>query len=330
MKAERRSGDAAREVLTSMIVSAPVLAAVSARWDDSDSMFGSRYADLVGSWAVDYFRKYGKAPGPNIESVFRRWAAKARDEDIVKTVESFLAGLSGDYGRRKKAVNPDYATDLAARCFNLARYREYQAEMAALVESGDVESLDKLRDTFRPVAFGRGATIDVLTDEAAIREAFESRGELLFRWGQPALDEFFEDAFQRDSFVVLWATGEDLEKVTLPPADRRPVHAGRPPHLVPPGRGHVPASGHLAAGRLRLPPPVQGRRPGAGAGGPGPGQRRRAAVRPGGPTPPQTPDLGGGEEVDGQAGPPRPGRAGPAQAGVLPEHVGLRSTTWKT
>jgi hypothetical protein len=220
MRVEHRGRGRGREVLVGMIVSDPVLAAVAARWGEG-GLFPSRWENLVGGWCVRHFRKYGKAPGADVESVFDRWAEDPRrDPDTVKLVESFLSGLSGEYARRKKAANPDYLIDRAAEFFTLARQTALKDEVGALVQAGDWGKVDALLRDYRKVELGAEGWFDPLHDKSVVKAAFESRGEVLFRFGQPALDDFFGDTFERDTFTVFWSgekTGKSffLQKIVL-------------------------------------------------------------------------------------------------------------------
>lgn len=202
MKIETRDNKAARKVLTGMIVSTPVVAAVAAKWESG--LFPSRVENLVGGWCVKHYRKYGKAPGREIESVFDHWNTEARDPDQVQMIESLLAGLSGQYERRRKEINPDYLIDLAGEFFTEVKLRELKDEIEGRLEAGEAPLALELVRRFNGVDVNRrNSGYDVFKDVKIMKSAFEAKGVPLFSWDDVSLDRFFAPCNYRGEFVVL-------------------------------------------------------------------------------------------------------------------------------
>lgn len=198
MKVQRRDGSPERKLLIGMVTQRAVVAAVAAVWDGRQ--FGSRWSNLVGGWAVEHFRRYGKPPGRQVEGYFDDWAARAKDQDTVKLIEQFLDGLSRESQRAKPSSA--YLLDLADRHLSLESVKRLAEEL-----EGDARSLDPAKaleriQKFRPPRVGASAGVRLLDDREAVRAAFESRGEVLIRWGQEALDNFFEETLARGEFIA--------------------------------------------------------------------------------------------------------------------------------
>lgn len=201
---EYKSGGRAAQVLAGMATDRAVCGAVAARWDGR--MFGSRWENLVAGWCVAHYEKYRKAPGRAVESYFDAWAAKkSRDKDAVDLVEAFLQSLSDRFAGAKQAPASEYLLDLAARHFDEVRVRNLREELEGDLGDGDLEAAkDRIRK-FSGVGVGQKAGMDLYQDEEPILAAFEDDGDNVFKWGQPALDNFFAGALEREAFIAFQA-----------------------------------------------------------------------------------------------------------------------------
>lgn len=200
MQVQKRDGKVERQVLTGMVVSRTVLGPIAARWEKG--FFGSRWANLVGGWCVEHYRKYQKAPGATIQGYFDRWAESGKDKDTVQLVDGFLAGLSDEYARLKKEVSPNYILDQCGWLFDRVRLTDLKERVEGHLESGEVEEAKALVEGFRPVQIGTGAGISVLSDEEAIMTAFDAEriSEVLIEL-PAALGNFYQTALCRDSLI---------------------------------------------------------------------------------------------------------------------------------
>ena len=198
MRIETRNGSGERQVLIGMLVSRAVLGPIAARWEAN--LFPSRYANLVGGWAVEHYRKYKRPPGRDIAGYLDAWAETGHDREVISAVESLLAGLSEEYERLKKSVSPDYILDQAAKLFNRNRLADLRERIESHLENGDVEKAEQLVERFRKVEIGLGAGIDVLTEEEAMQTAFENRAEIIVQLPD-AVGNFFGPALSRDSLI---------------------------------------------------------------------------------------------------------------------------------
>lgn len=199
MRIERRSGKDERRIITAMIVDPVVLGRISEKWNNE--MFQSKWSNLIGSWCVKHYRKFGKAPGQNIQSEFERWQAKTKDEKTAGIVESLLQSLSDDYDKLAGESNSDYVLDLASHHFNEVALRHLKEQLEAHLDSGDWQEAEKLLDKRRRVEIGTKAPVDILRDLSAIKAAFTEKAESLIDWPDP-MSDFFGDAFCRDALIA--------------------------------------------------------------------------------------------------------------------------------
>lgn len=206
MKVSRHVATEEKRILTGMIVDSSVLGRITEKWEPG-GLFRVRWANLVGGWCVRYFQRYGKAPGKHVEGLFEAWAAKAEDDNTISLVDRFLGGLSEDFVEEAEGVNPDYLIDIAGEHFNAVQLEEMAERIKGHIDHGDVDKA--LADAARwgRVELGTGAGVDVLHDEGAILDAFESNVEPLIKYPGD-LGRFFGDQLGRDEFVAITgATG---------------------------------------------------------------------------------------------------------------------------
>lgn len=202
MRIDRREGTTQRRIVTALIVDRTVLARIAPRWT-AKGLFSSKWSNIVARWCVDYFQRYGKAPGKNIEGLFQSWMEKNQDKETVRIVEDFLVELSGEYQRLQKASNSEYLIDLAGQHFNEVKARNAVTTAKGFLDAGEVDkALDTLQST-RQIDIGGTAGIDVFNSSEILFSAFEARQEPLIQLPQ-GLGSFFGDTLERDGFLSIW------------------------------------------------------------------------------------------------------------------------------
>lgn len=202
MRISKRSGTNEREILTAMIVDKRVLSRILPKWDKE--MFNSAWSNIVGQWCIDYYKRYERAPGRNIEGLFESWASKA-DKETVGLVEKFLEHLSDNYAAAKKELNVEFIIDKAAELFNRVRLSKLADAIQGDLDNGRVsDALERVQSQFKRVEIGVGVGIDVLTDAAAIERAFTDKREQVIEY-PGAIGEFFGEALERDAFISFMA-----------------------------------------------------------------------------------------------------------------------------
>lgn len=201
MKITRKSGTAERSVLIGMIVSTKVIGRIAPRWKD-DGLFASKWANIVGGWCVEFYKRHGRAPNKNVESMFRSWAEHAPDAQ-VELVEGLLQGLAGQYKTTAQEMNPDFVLDQAESLFNRVLLAKIRDQLETDLEVGNLTEALKVVSKFNKVEIGAAAPINLLSDETAIVETMtEDKDSVLIRYPGAAGD-FFGDALGREQFVAV-------------------------------------------------------------------------------------------------------------------------------
>lgn len=200
MKVEEREGARERLVLTGMVTDDRVLAKVAARWEEG-GLFAAEWSNLVGGWCVDYHRKHGAAPKGHVKNLFAAWAERRREDAEVRSIDSFLAGLSDEYERGAE-TNTDYVVDEASRHFRLVKLTQHRDQLTGHLDNSDLEGGEACAQSFRKMQMGQDAWIDVFNDEEAIKDVFaqEDAEDLVTYPGD--LGDFFRGLLVRDAFVA--------------------------------------------------------------------------------------------------------------------------------
>lgn len=199
MKIQKRSYDEERSILIGMIVDKIVLGRIASKYDKR--MFRSPWANRVAFWCVDYWKKYQKAPGPHIQSIFETWAADTKNKEVAELIGTFLDSLSKQYTRLRKSSNSEYIVDLGSKYFNKVRLERLSEAVDADVSQGDIDRAIRRVSGYHKLEIGVGAGIDVLSDKEVIQSAFEQEHESLIKYNE-GLGKFFGDRLERDGFIA--------------------------------------------------------------------------------------------------------------------------------
>lgn len=203
MQIARVEGTEERTITTAMLVDSVVLGRLADKWDGE--LFASKWCNLIGGWAVDYYRQYGKAPGPNIQALYQVWAANAgKDTHTTGMVDAFLTSLSGDYVNLRRESNSAYVLDIATKHFNRVRAQRFVDQVQGQLDQGDVDKALITAETWGKLDLGEAEFSDVLRDMHGIQAAFEQRAESLIQY-PGALGEFYGDTLERDGFFAFLA-----------------------------------------------------------------------------------------------------------------------------
>jgi hypothetical protein len=202
MKIEKFDGGDERRVMTAMIVDDQVLSKVSTRWPVT-GLFPSEWSNKIGTVCVDYYRKYGKAPGKAMASLYEQKIESMVDDDTREIIAKYLRQLSDNYESRKKQVNPAYLIDVAHAYFNRTALLKLSESIKADIEANDLDRSMKRLNSFCHVDLGSESAIDIL-DPTHVDDVYAAKGEQLIQW-DGALGNFVNDIMCRDEFIAFMA-----------------------------------------------------------------------------------------------------------------------------
>jgi len=157
MKVTKRDGREMRRVLSAMVVDTVVCSRISPRWKEP-GLFDSPWANMVGSWCIDHFRRYGKPPGAQIQNIYEKWATTTKaPKEMVAGVEEFLGAASIE--SEGESQNSGYLVDVAGRYFNQIRMRRIIDDAEDLLDGGRVEEADHMLSSSGRIELGTGSLI---------------------------------------------------------------------------------------------------------------------------------------------------------------------------
>lgn len=202
MKVQTYDGADSQAILTAMIVNDRALARISSRWE-TGGLFASRPENILANFCVKYHATTGKAPGSEIETIFRSWAeGHEREKDAVEFIGRLIEGLSEQYKARAEVINPEYATVLAAKHFNRVRELKLSDEIKIAHEMGRPERASELIQSHRRVELGPESDVDLVNDQSIWETAMSVPNDSIIKY-RGAAGKFFGRALGHGNFVSL-------------------------------------------------------------------------------------------------------------------------------
>lgn len=201
MKVVHKEGAAERQVLIGMITSNKVLGKIASKWTQ-EGLFGSKYANRLGWWCVQYYNRYGKAPNNDIENIYKTWAEDGRGtEKEQEAIERLLASLSANYEQLQHDINPDLVLDTASNLFNKVRQQELIDLVQGDIDLGNVDAATEKLSKWSKVEINAKDGLDLMNEKEAWLAAFEAEQEPIVVYPGD-LGKFFGSSLQRDAFIA--------------------------------------------------------------------------------------------------------------------------------
>ena len=166
--------------------------------------FGPPYAQTLAGWCLEHYRRYQKAPGDSIESIYHAEQPKYDADqmelvaDLIDQIEAFDA----------ENVNIDYLLDLTEQELRRTKLKEVSTQIEGLVERGDDEGLaeaESLLHGYDGATITKRQGFDPLFDDVeTIRGDFQDDSEVVVRF-PGAMGDFLNDQMIRGGFVSMLA-----------------------------------------------------------------------------------------------------------------------------
>lgn len=143
------------------------------------ALFESGTAKRMATWCLEYYKKYEKAPGKDIEPIFYEKVKKGLPKDLAEEIEQdILPGLSDESD--EEPVDTDYMIDQAIQYFNSRRLLLHADQIKALVETNQIEDAEKRILEFKPLEGPKNKKLDTfILGVEEIRKKKIPRAELL-------------------------------------------------------------------------------------------------------------------------------------------------------
>lgn len=200
-KWSRKSVDANSEknIVTGLITSDQFITEVHGMLQPH--FFRTTYTQLISMWCIDYFKKYKRAPGQEIQELFSVYArSKNADEDQIELIEKYLSGLSKSYEEQTK-FNLKYALDNAELYLRTRKIEIHRENINSLLVKNKIIEAEKEIAKFKQITRPSTTGIDILKDN--VNKYLNEEEDVLFRF-PGALGNLVGD-FCREDFVSLAA-----------------------------------------------------------------------------------------------------------------------------
>lgn len=191
-----------RQLIINLITSTEFIQQVEPYW--SIRLIESAAAKRIASWVMEYYAKYNKAPGKDIQPIFYD-KSKPLLKDVSEDIEEILMSLSEESEQEK--LNVEYAVDQFKKFFNEKNLIRHSEEVKALVQQGKIVEAEKHALSYKPLSKDTGNSSDLsdITVMEKIENAFNSNFEHLIKF-EGALGQFWNDQLVRGGFVALMAS----------------------------------------------------------------------------------------------------------------------------
>lgn len=191
-----------RHILIGMIVNTNYLSFISTKLDKTD--LENPYASTVAGWCLDYFKKYGEAPGKHIQEIFEYHDRKEEiHENEVDMIEKLLTEISEQYSQGED-INVDFLLDKTEEYLKRNAIQRMVVDIENKLGEGNVRGAEDEIMNMKPVQITSKDGIDPLADLEKIKSAFENIAEPVLKL-PGAFGEMMNEHLTRDSFVCFQA-----------------------------------------------------------------------------------------------------------------------------
>lgn len=193
-----------RKIIIALITSTEFIRGIQDKW--SVDLFESSTAKRLATWCIEYYDKYQRAPGKEIEGIFYEKVKAGLPKELSEEIaEEILPRLSEEYEiQLESPPNVEYLIDLAKAYFNEHNLLKHADSIRALVETNKVVEAESMASAYAPMARDSGTWIDLSDFSTLIKlkKAFIKSGETLITF-PGALGEFMNDLLIREGFIAL-------------------------------------------------------------------------------------------------------------------------------
>lgn len=191
-----------RQIIIGMITSTDYLKRIQSIWNPL--FIESATAKRIAGWCWEYFKKYDKAPGRKIESIYYAKLKRGKvPKDLFSEIEEdILPGLSEEY--EKEGFNLEYLMDETETYFNERHLTLYSNNIQALVSQGELTQAAALACEFKMISTKSQDETELgdPSAEAKIDKAFEVSALGIIRF-PGALGRFLNSHLVRGGLVAL-------------------------------------------------------------------------------------------------------------------------------
>lgn len=172
----------------------------------SPRLIQSSTAKRLASWSIEFYDKYGNAPGKTIEDIYFEKLKKGLPKDLAEEIEQdILPDLSSQYV--EEGINVEYLVEQAKNYFTEQNLRLVQSQIETSLEKGEIEEAEKIAVNYKSLPKENYSFINFSDEKVLERleKSFETSNECLIRYPK-ALGEFWNEHLIRGGFVAFLAS----------------------------------------------------------------------------------------------------------------------------
>ena len=168
-----------RRIIIGLITSTDFLKALQKSWNPA--YLESSTAKHLAHWCWDYYEKYGRAPGKDIEGIYYE---KIKSSKFPKAVaeeigQDILPGLSKEYERDGLSIQP--LIDDAEKYFRERKLSTLSLTIQSLIGEEQLEEAEKMIEEFIPLTSGKINIDNFILTTSGIRNRKRRRPTLLMK-----------------------------------------------------------------------------------------------------------------------------------------------------
>lgn len=157
-----------RKVIIGLITSTEYCQSIRDIWNIQ--LIESQTARQLATWVWEYFNKYNKAPGREIETIFY---TKLKDSKISKSIaeeieQDILPGLSEEY--ENESTNLTYLLEETIKYFNIQNLKLHTENIQSLISTGELDKAEEFARNFKSLETSVGKIENFIVTAKQIRQ----------------------------------------------------------------------------------------------------------------------------------------------------------------
>ncbi len=190
-----------RKIVLYLIVADDYIRKIRPEWDTK--YIQSKVAKRLAIWCIEYFDKYGKAPGPDMEAIYFSKLRAGLPKDVAEEIEEdILPELNEMY--LMESLNIDYILEQTYLYFKERYITLYVDNIKALMIEGELLKAETAALTFKRVDTTLSNSINLANVDSLtrIKKAFADAQDPLITF-PGALGHFWNHQLVRGGFIAL-------------------------------------------------------------------------------------------------------------------------------
>lgn len=166
-----------RKIIIGLITSTEFCRQIKNIWNVQ--LFDSAAAKIIANWTWEYFDKYDKAPGKEIETIYfsKVKAGKIQKNLAEEIEEDILPGLSEEASQEE--VNAQYLAEETEKYFSSQHLLKFSSDIQGLLSAGRIAEANAMVEKFKPLDKVSGKITPFIRTVQQIRDLGRPRPKLL-------------------------------------------------------------------------------------------------------------------------------------------------------